>query len=130
MKLSDKNFAEIIAKSAVKDEDRQALARALWAELNASKKVKDLDRICELAEEIVAANENALNAKVASAVELLPEQIGEIKDYLSKKFNKEIIIKKAIDITLGAGIAVEIDGNIYDISLKSKIQRLKKAINN
>lgn len=130
MKLSDKNFAEIIAKSAVKDEDRQALARALWAELNASKKVKDLDRICELAEEIVAANENALNAKVASAVELLPEQIDEIKDYLSKKFNKEIIIKKAIDITLGAGIAVEIDGNIYDISLKSKIQRLKKAINN
>ena len=130
MKLFDKNFAEIIAKAAANGSDNQTVARALWSELNRSKKLKDLDRICELAEEITASSQGSLIAKVSSATALAADQLSEITNYLSSKFNKEIILKQKIDPALGAGVTIEADGNIYDISLKNKIQRLKKMINN
>ncbi len=129
MKLSDKNFAKIIAKVATKNSDNQAIAQALWTELNQSKKLKDLDHICELAEDIIASSQGSLIATVSSATTLAPDQLVEITRNLSSKFNKKIILKHKIDSSLGAGITVETNGNIYDISLKNKIQRLKQVIN-
>ncbi len=129
MKLSDKNYAEIIARAANHGSDSKEIARALWQELSNAKKIKDLDRIFEIAENITAAQENRLIAKVASAIPLTPEQQDEINLYLTQKLNKEIISKYSVNQDLGAGIVVDVDGNIYDITLRDKIQRLKKLIN-
>ena len=60
------------------------------------------------------------------AYEIDEEQKTRLKDKLSNKFNKEVILNYQKDETILGGLVIKFDDKIIDLSLKTKFDRLKK----
>ena len=67
-------------------------------------------------------------AKLYSPVALPKEKVAEITAILSQKLNKTVLIDSVIDNTLIAGFRVEVDGCVFDASIKHQIESLKKEL--
>ena len=67
-------------------------------------------------------------AKLYSAAELPKNKLNEIKDLLQKKLDKTVEFELHIDPSLIAGFRVEIDGLVFDSSMKSQVASLKKEL--
>ncbi len=51
-----------------------------------------------------------------------------ISKKLKKKYGEETVIKKETDGDIIGGFIAEIDGTVYDTSIRSKLDEIKKAI--
>ena len=69
-------------------------------------------------------------ATVTSPTYLEPHKIAEIKVAISQKINKSVEILPIVDPTLIAGICIEVDGFVFDTSIKAKLADLKKQLMN
>ena len=72
---------------------------------------------------------NLKNIKILDvfyAYEIDEEQKTRLKDKLSNKFNKEVILNYQKDETILGGLVIKFDDKIIDLSLKTKFDRLKK----
>ena len=72
---------------------------------------------------------NIKNIKILDvfyAYEIDEEQKTRLKDKLSNKFNKEVILNYQKDETILGGLVIKFDDKIIDLSLKTKFDRLKK----
>lgn len=69
-----------------------------------------------------------IEATVVSAVELTDNQIDQIDEILEKKFNKSIEFTNRIDEDLIGGFYILVDGQIYDTSIRTKLNRLTDAL--
>ncbi len=58
--------------------------------------------------------------------EIDEEQKTRLKDKLSNKFNKEVILNYQKDETILGGLVIKFEDKIIDLSLKTKFDRLKK----
>ena len=67
-------------------------------------------------------------AKLYSSTELPAERVSEIRNHLSLKLNKIVQIESIIDDSLIAGFRVEVDGYVFDASIKYQIEMLKKEL--
>ena len=67
-------------------------------------------------------------AKLYSPKELPTEKVTQIADVLSKKLNKTVEIEKITDDKLIAGFRVEVDGYVFDASIKNQMEMLKKEL--
>lgn len=65
---------------------------------------------------------------VSSAKALREEETQRLKEALEKKLNKHIDMRQRIDEDLMAGIRVKINDQVIDNSAKSRLQRLRKHI--
>jgi len=130
MKLSDKDYAKIIVQAMQEGRNPKQIAPILWYELSQKHKLKNLNQIIDLAHEIVAEKENRITAVLYSTDRLNEDQKNQILFFLKNKFKKQITIKEELDSTIGAGVAIIANGYIYNLSLKNKIQQLKKVISN
>ena len=68
------------------------------------------------------------NAKVYSARELPEEKVAEIRNLVSKKLGKAVIIDNIIDSELIAGFKVEVEGYLFDASVKTRMNELKEQL--
>jgi len=130
MKLSDKDYAKIIVQAMQEGRNPKQIAPILWYELSQKHKLKNLNQIIDLAHEIVAEKENRITAVLYSTDRLNEDQKNQILFFLKNKFKKQITIKEELDSTIGAGVVIIANGYIYNLSLKNKIQQLKKVISN
>lgn len=71
-----------------------------------------------------------VTAYVYSAAPLKDEQIDSIKQKLSQKLNKQVIIQTEICKDLIGGIKINVDGHVIDASIKKQIENLKKQLLN
>ena len=69
-------------------------------------------------------------AKLYSPAELAPDKLKEISEKLGKKLDKTIEFESHIDPSLIAGFRVEVDGHVFDSSLKNQLTALKKQLEN
>lgn len=72
---------------------------------------------------------NLKNIKILDvfyAYEIDEEQKTRLKDKLSNKFNKEVILNYQKDETILGGLVIKFEDKIIDLSLKTKFDRLKK----
>ncbi len=69
-----------------------------------------------------------VEAVVKVAVELTDTQKHDLTKALEKRTGKKVILKCVIDSTLIGGIAVELDGQLLDGSVKSNLKRAKEVI--
>ena len=72
---------------------------------------------------------NIKNIKILDvfyAYEIDEEQKTRLKDKLSNKFNKEVILNYQKDETILGGLVIKFEDKIIDLSLKTKFDRLKK----
>ncbi|MCL2573258.1 MAG: ATP synthase F1 subunit delta [Defluviitaleaceae bacterium] len=67
-------------------------------------------------------------AKLYSSTELPHEKVAEITVMLSQKLGKTVEIERVVDDTLIAGFRVEVDGYVYDASVKHQVDTLKKKL--
>ncbi|MCL2169237.1 MAG: ATP synthase F1 subunit delta [Defluviitaleaceae bacterium] len=83
-----------------------------------------LERINELYKDYIKVGV----AKLYSATELPKNKLNEIKELLQKKLDKTIEFELHVDPALIAGFRVEIDGLVFDSSMKSQVAALKKEL--
>ena len=67
-------------------------------------------------------------AVVKSVVELTDAQKADLTKALEKRTGKKVVLNCVIDNTLLGGIAVELDGQLLDGSVKSNLKRAKEVI--
>jgi F-type H+-transporting ATPase subunit delta len=69
-----------------------------------------------------------VRAAVKSASTLSEDELKSIVDAFSKKTQKTVIPTIEIDPELLGGVSVEIEGRVYDASLKTQLQRISKSL--
>ena len=102
--------------------------------VNFLKLLIDKGRISYLKEMLRGFIEHANNelgiqeALVYSARKLAPEDMERIQKALETKTKKTVAIKNEIDESLIAGIKVVVGNNITDVSMKHKLEEMKKEL--
>ena len=79
--------------------------------------------------ELYAASERIYNAKITSAAELTDEQKEKLIKKLEKVYGGTVEGEYLVDAALMGGVVVEVDGNIMDGSLRTRLQDVKEVIN-
>ena len=79
--------------------------------------------------ELYAASERIYNAKITSAAELTDEQKEKLIKKLEKVYGGTVEGEYLVDTALMGGVVVEVDGNIMDGSLRTRLQDVKEVIN-
>lgn len=69
-----------------------------------------------------------VRARVKSASELSEDELQAIVDAFSQKTNKTVIPILELEPELLGGVTVEIEGRVYDASLKTQLQRLGQSL--
>jgi F-type H+-transporting ATPase subunit delta len=69
-----------------------------------------------------------LRARVASATPLSSEQVARIGEVLGKVQGKPVHIEPEVDPALLAGLVIEMEGSVYDGSIKHQLASLRDAI--
>lgn len=87
-----------------------------------------LSEVLEIFEEIVNKKENRLKAAVLSAIELSDTEKEELKKALETKFQKTIEVEFIVNEKLMAGIVVKIDDVVYDGSINTYLNNLKRKL--
>jgi len=67
-------------------------------------------------------------AKLYSPTQLSAEKVAQIAAILAKKLNKTVELDGVIDESLIAGFRVEVDGYVFDASVKHQVEMLKKEL--
>ena len=79
--------------------------------------------------ETLKANEGGvLEADVTSAFAMSAEQIAELSARLEKKFNRKINATVTIDPALIGGLIVSVGDEVYDASVRGKLQGMAYAL--
>jgi F-type H+-transporting ATPase subunit delta len=72
-----------------------------------------------------------ISLKIKSAYPLEEEELERIKGILKKVFKRELIIEKEVDTSLLAGLQIFTqEGEKIDLSVKGKLEKLKKVVVN
>lgn len=77
---------------------------------------------------IIDKENNIVNIKVISAIDLNESEKAMIKVKMQKVLNKEIELEWGKDSDIIGGLIFEMDDNIVDCSLKKKLQEINKKI--
>ncbi len=69
-----------------------------------------------------------VRASVKSASELSEDELKSIVDAFSKQTQKTVIPSVEVDPELLGGVTVEIEGRVYDASLKTQLRRISESL--
>ena len=78
--------------------------------------------------EICSEKRGELKTEIKSAKNLSKDEIGKIKDELSKHFTSKIKLNYKYDESLIGGLIVQIGSIMIDTSIKNKLQQLEKKM--
>ena len=79
--------------------------------------------------DLLAASERVCDARVSSAVELTEEEKKKLVDKLEKKYQGRVRAEYTVDASLLGGLVVEVDGKIFDGSLRHRLGEVKEYLN-
>ncbi len=65
---------------------------------------------------------------LTTAQQFTNEQVKEISDFVSKKYNTKVELNQKIDEDLVGGFVLRIEDEQYDASVKTKIKQIKKEL--
>lgn len=74
------------------------------------------------------AHEGVTKVTVTTATSFSKQNIQEITDFISKKYNTKVELHEQIDTQLLGGFVLRINDLQYDASVKTKIQDIKKEL--
>ena len=78
--------------------------------------------------ELYDASERIYNAKITSAVELTDEEKTKLMRKLETVYGGSVAGEYFVDAAIIGGIVVEVDGNIMDGSLRTRLQDVKEVM--
>lgn len=87
-----------------------------------------LPEIADEYEELRLAAERIVRAKVSSVRELTPEQTARIQASLEKALKQHVVLSQETDPGLIGGLVVRVGDQIFDNSLRTRLQNMKKDL--
>lgn len=69
-----------------------------------------------------------IEAKVVSASVLEDGRVGQLRDRLRALSGKDVILQQEIDAGLLGGLLIELEGKIYDGSIRTQLEKMKQRI--
>lgn len=134
MKIALKKYAQLIYESAEEHKSKDALDASLANIAMLIRENRDsgkLDEILYEFEKYCDKQENIIKAKIFSAVKISVNDISDIKKKIAEKFSsseKKILIEQNVDNKIIGGIVIHVGNEIWDGSVKNKLERLKQSL--
>ncbi|MDR4517026.1 MAG: F0F1 ATP synthase subunit delta [Nitrosomonas sp.] len=124
--VSAKQLGELlleIGKSKFNQEGRNFLMM-----LAENSRISVLPQISQLFEQLKAQHEGVLEANIISAFQMNDRQLRKLIADLEHKFKRKIVAKVQVDPELIGGIKVEIGDEIFDASIRGKLEAMSNAL--
>ncbi|MBI2605464.1 MAG: ATP synthase F1 subunit delta [Deltaproteobacteria bacterium] len=135
------NLAPVLSSHALLLSERQRLAeqvveklgvhpvlKKLFAQLVAKGRVSALPAIAEAFGALVDESKNLVRGTVTTTDPLTEAERNDLSRAFAKKFNKQVVLRQALDKSILGGLVVNIQGLTFDGSLKTSIRRLKETL--
>jgi F-type H+-transporting ATPase subunit delta len=87
-----------------------------------------LGEILDAYKEILDRLTGRVRARVTSAATLSEDQLQSIAQTLTKVVNKEVDVDVIVEPSLIGGVIAEVEGMVYDGSVKTQISKLKQSL--
>ena len=91
-------------------------------------KLPYLPDLAEAYRERLLAHHNIVRAEVTSAVPLSPEKTRALAESLSKVTGKKVELLTSVDAGLLGGVVAKIGSTVYDGSVKTQLEQLRKEL--
>ena len=104
------------------------LSSVLLDVLSKNSSIQLLPSICEYLNTVLITQNKIMDIKLEAAVHLSQTQLMQIKNALEKKFNKKIKLNHKISKKLLAGFKISTEKESIDLSLLTKLNKLKSSI--
>jgi len=69
-----------------------------------------------------------VNGKIITAMPLSDTQLRSVVERFEKKLGQGVSFTQAVDPSLIGGVIVDIDGRLYDVSIKSQLAAILKTL--
>jgi F-type H+-transporting ATPase subunit delta len=69
-----------------------------------------------------------VEAKVVSASALEPAMVDRVRGQLHNISGKEVVLQQEIDPGLLGGVLVELEGQVYDGSIRTQLEKMKQRV--
>jgi F-type H+-transporting ATPase subunit delta len=69
-----------------------------------------------------------VEAKVVSASALEPAMVDRVRGQLHSISGKEVVLQQEIDASLLGGVLVELEGQVYDGSVRTQLEKMKQRV--
>ena len=93
-----------------------------------NKRVFVLPQVRDLFEQLKAQNEGILEAKIITAFKLESGQLDNLVADLEKKFNRKVEAQVSVDPEIIGGVKVEIGDEIFDASVRGRLEAMTIAL--
>ena len=93
-----------------------------------NKRVFVLPQVRDLFEQLKAQNEGVLEAKIITAFKLESDQLDNLVADLEKKFNRKVEAQVSVDPEIIGGVKVEIGDEIFDASVRGRLEAMTIAL--
>lgn len=93
-----------------------------------NKRVHVMPQVMELFEQLKAQHEGVLEAKIITAFKLEGGQLDKLVTDLEKKFNRKVEAQVSVDSEIIGGVKVEIGDEIFDASVRGKLEAMTIAL--
>ncbi|MCL2855654.1 MAG: ATP synthase F1 subunit delta [Defluviitaleaceae bacterium] len=136
----DAEFAAVVNHLSISADDKMATMKAIFegkvaddfmgifALIFRRGRQGELAGILEHFGKLYKSHKRIATAKLMSAAPLPQSKIDEIAAMLTKKLEKTVEFNITVDPTLIAGFRVEVDGYVFDASMKAGLSQLKKQL--
>lgn len=96
--------------------------------LNERERMSEVPAISRVFQDMVDAKVGRVRAVVTSATALPPETVQGLADALSKATNKQVALQAQLDPTLLGGVVAHVGNVVYDGSLRTQLQSLRREL--
>lgn len=93
-----------------------------------NKRFNALAEISRLFEEIKAAQEGVLEARISTAFELSAEQMKALVTKLETKFGQKINASQETDASLIGGVVIQVGDEVMDASVRGRLQSMAATL--
>lgn len=124
--VSAKQLGELLLEIGKKKFNQEG--RNFLMILAENKRISVLPQISQLFEQLKAQHEGVLEANIVSAFQMNDRQIKKLIADLEHKFKRKIVAKVQVDPELIGGVKVEIGDEIFDASIRGKLEAMAIAL--
>ena len=93
-----------------------------------NRRAGEIPAILTAFQDMLAQRKGSQVAKVTSAQKLTPAQLTSLKSNLKKSLGRPVLVETNVDPDLLGGFVVRVGSQLYDSSLKTKLEDLKIAL--
>ncbi|MCI1945310.1 F0F1 ATP synthase subunit delta [Clostridium luticellarii] len=137
---SDAEFVEIVKHPEVSTSEKKKMFTEIFKDkvdedilsfllvLIEKGRINQLGSKLKEMQDIYLKKHNTVIAKVKTVIPLEDNERKDLTQKLERKFNKKVLIEEEIDPSIIGGVYVDVDNEVIDGTIKSKLSEMKKIM--